>query len=780
MESWTRGWNDPPKSTLLVSVVVISTVWCKLLVVGRVVVGWFLVPRETKGHPMTDDASLALNAPTYLVNRSTKTGAYTIWRLDPDAPELFRQVATDKVVTLAPDKKLCAVGGYLLEYDLDPLQDDPAVAPYRLFEFDPDHPDPLNAKPLQKGKWPKSKFWQFFDHYTWDPTLTDIVELVPMTGYVMVFMPTAARGTYMLWNFDPAPDAPGTADPLPNALTPQDAFSLIGEGSQLLPVGNYVLEWIAATSTWRVWNFDPQRLHPLELPVTAEGSRPDIDSSHRLIVLGEHILAWVPTTRAFRLWRFDPHRSDPFVGPVANGTLPANFTSDSDLVAVQTRVPVDTSCAATPGTMDFMRDRIEHVVVYMLESRTMDSVLGWLYEHDAPAHFVDAAPPFRGTSLDLYNEADGKKYNVYQFKDGKLSEDFVLAAPAIDPFHATSDSIMQQWSGGYADYDAGKAPDMGGYVTNNVSGEPMVTFSPTQLPVLNGLARAFAVSDDWFSPMPGGTIANRAFALSGSNYNITVNCEGQPQYDYFAEVPRRQPIWKVLQNNGITDWKIYYAVLWYDAVFTYHLYLRNQLPSVDKNKERYVSYLENFFADAAAGMLPKFSFLEPAWIAPSGATSYHPGATGNMVPGEIKLNEIYQALADGPKWDRTAFVITFSKGGGLYDHVPPGPATRGWPRDVNDGFSYDVLGPRVPTIVVSPLVEEGAVFRSPEDRPFSATSLLSTVLEWQGIPRSRWGLGDRVQDSPVFANVFTRDTPRTDKPAFTPPYDKTYPPGTSG
>lgn len=725
---------------------------------------------------MTDDVSIALNAPTYLINRSASTGAYTIWCLDPAVPEVFRQVAADKVVSLAPEKKLCAVGGYLLEYDLGPLQDDPAVAPYRLFEFDPDHPDPLNAEPVQKGQWPKSKFWQFFDHYTWDPTRTDIVELVPMTGYVMAFMPTAARGTYMLWNFDPAPDAPGAADPLPNALTPQDAFSLIGGGSQLLPMDNYVLEWVAATSTWRVWNFDPQKYHPLELPTVSEGTRTDTGSNHQLIALGDFVLDWVPETRAFRLWKFDPHQSDPLVGPAAEGTLPEEFCADAMLTAVQTRVPVDSTAAATPGTIDFMRARIEHVVVYMLESRTMDSVLGWLYQEGSPAHWIDAEPPFRGTSFDHFNEADGKKFPVYQYEDGGLGEDFVLAAPAIDPFHATSDSIKQQWSGGYADYFAGKPPDMGGYVTNNLSGEPMVTFSPTQLPVLNGLARAYAVSDDWFSPMPGGTIANRAFALSGSNYNITVNCEGQPQYDDFADVPRRQPIWKVLQNNGITDWKIYYAVKWYDAVFTYHLYLRNQLPSVDKNKERYVSYLDNFLADAAAGMLPKFSFLEPAWIAPSGATSYHPGATGDMVPGEVKLNQIYQALANSPKWDKTALVITFSKGGGLYDHVPPGPAIPAWPGDASDGFNYDVLGPRVPTIVVSPLVDANAVFRSPTDRPLSATSLLSTLLEWHGIPRARWGLGDRVAASPVFANVFTRQEPRSDVPSFTPPYDKTYPP----
>ena len=140
------------------------------------------------------------------------------------------------------------------------------------------------------------------------------------------------------------------------------------------------------------------------------------------------------------------------------------------------------------------------------------------------------------------------------------------------------------------------------------------------------------------------------------------------------------------------------------------------------------------------------------------------------------MNKIYQAIANGPGWGKTALVITFSKGGGLYDHVPPPKSINPWPNDSNDGFDFDVLGPRVPTIVVSPWVNPNTVFRSPGETAFSATSILATLLKWFGIPKARWGLGDRVQMSETFEHVFQRSTPRTDKPAFTNPYDKTYPP----
>ncbi|WP_170763052.1 alkaline phosphatase family protein [Ruegeria lacuscaerulensis] len=732
---------------------------------------------------MTEKNVFTNAASTYLISRSTQNDDYGIWRMHPDLPELFEQVMIAPGSKFPAGKKLCPIGGYMISYDLAPLQkaSNPAAS-YEIFVFDPTQPDPLNVKALQTGSWPKSKFWQFYDHYTWDATETDIVQLVPMTGYVMAYMPTAARGTYMLWNFDPAPGPEKQPpDPLPNAMGPQDAFALIGGGSELLPMGNYVLEWISAQSKYRVWNFDPQNMHPLALPAMSEGERSDMDYAHRLIALGEFILDVVPSDGSYRLWGFDPFLADPFVGPLKQGTLPQGFEATGDLTPVQTSIPVDAERAKSPGTMDFMRANIEHVVVYMLESRTMDSVLGWLYEADAPhLNYVHADPPFKANSKSNTNEADGKNYPAHKFHDGTLSTEFVLAAPSIDPFHSTADCIQQQFSGGYPAYQSGAAADMAGFVSNNLSGEAMVSFSPTQLPVLNGLAESFAVSDYWFSPMPGGTIANRGFALSGSNYNITVNCEGEPQYTQYAEQPLRQPIWKVLQNNGHLDWKIYYSVEWMDHVFTYYLYLRNQLPSVDKAKFEYVQPLSTFMADAAAGMLPKFSFVEPAWIAPNGATSYHPGATGDMVPAERTLNDIYQALVNSPQWDKTALVITFSKGGGLYDHVPPPAAQPAWPRDENDGFKYDVMGPRVPTIIVSPLVKSNTVFRSGQPQPYEGTSLLSTVLEWYGIPRARWGLGDRVQVAPTFESVFELSEPRTDKPSFTPPYDKSFPPDSAG
>jgi hypothetical protein len=121
-------------------------------------------------------------------------------------------------------------------------------------------------------------------------------------------------------------------------------------------------------------------------------------------------------------------------------------------------------------------------------------------------------------------------------------------------------------------------------------------------------------------------------------------------------------------------------------------------------------------------------------------------------------------------------VITFDEHGGIFDHVAPPYAENPWPNDVNDGFHYDMMGPRVPTIVVSPWVEEQTVFRSDTGIEYDGTSFTSTLLQWFGIPRARWFMGERARHAPSFEGLLTRTEPRKDSPEFTPPFDKNFPP----
>ena len=62
-------------------------------------------------------------------------------------------------------------------------------------------------------------------------------------------------------------------------------------------------------------------------------------------------------------------------------------------------------------------------------------------------------------------------------------------------------------------------------------GEIMKCFSPAQLPVLNALAREYAVCDGWRASMPGPTWPNRFFMMAASSGGL----DHSPSVEQIAE-----------------------------------------------------------------------------------------------------------------------------------------------------------------------------------------------------------------------------------------------------
>lgn len=725
-------------------------------------------------------------ADAFVIARTDGGDSYTLWSWDPcsSAGPLKAVTSVSADARLPAATRMTSVGRFLLLYSPPKAVTlgENAYVDFTLLDFDPTLPDPLSSPVVQQGSWCWDKFTgdYSFTAVPGGPQLSDL-RLTGVTGYLLSTLPTPGRSTFTLWNFDANLDAPGgSEDPIRDSMSASNAFPQVGPQDQLVPIGNCVLVVNRKLGTWRVFSFDPQLANPLSAPELAQGALPPGLGSE-LVAVDGHLLAWSPGDAACQVHPFVP--TDPFAKS-RPFPLPAGFptAAGTTLTAVQVLTRIQEKQASTPGSMDFMRSRIKHVVTCVLESRSFDSVLGWLYDPATSKgiNWVPARPglQFEGACASNTNrDSSGAVWHQKQVNGGAVSTDLNLDTPVLDPFHGTSDSIHQQWTGGYADYRSGVRADMGGFVLNNGNAEVMEGYSPEQLAVLNGLAFQYAVSDAWFCSEAGGTTTNRATLTTGSAFNITVTYEGGAAYEYFPKTPHRQSLWKVLANHGIMDWAIYYSVLWENEPYTYHLALEGQLPSVDAAWPQYVQPIDGFFLAAAKGELPAFSFLEPVWYDPSGVfTSYHP--TGDVLPGEQGLLNIFNALRDSPAWDETALVISFSKGGGMYDHVPAHPMVKAWPNDGVDGYEFDTTGARVPTIVVSPLVKPNTVFRSEVDgTPYDATSLAATVLSWFGVPRSKWGMGERVAAAPTFEGVFQRKTPRTDAPSLAVAVDKTYPTG---
>ncbi len=710
---------------------------------------------------------------TYLISRNNSNSSYQVWDFHPGRRGVFSQVPVADTASFDPGLKLAPIGGYLLAWGPGQPAGKGNSFPYRLFEFDPGSKDPLAGSPVQQGAWSSSKFWGYRGHYSNNPNEQKELPLISMGNFMLFFVGGEGRGTYMLYNFDPNFISPLSSDPLPSTYTPQGGFPSIQAGHELICVGNYVLDRHGDGNDVKIWSFDPQNNVPLSIPEVWSGNWAGIDSRHQIVPVGDRLLTWIPGKATYSLWEFHPVNEMPFQRVIHGGTLPDGIKNSSSLLAVLTKDPQISVGSPQPGTIEYMRAKIKHVVYYTLESRSFDNVCGWLYEKDQKAiNFIGSTKPFEGASTKNFNKDGGKRVFQSKFQNGVLSNDWDLSDQKQDPFHDNSDGLLQMFSTD-SGYPARVKPDMGGFVKNNSSGDVMLTLTPGQLPVLNGLAENFAISDEWFCSVPGGTDINRAFAVSGSGMNRLDTWEGGSIYANWPQYPHRQSLWKVLWNNGISDWGIYNSIAWADNPFTYHLYLEGQVPSIDQNSMKFIGGVESFKIQAKYGTLPSFSFLEPVWIAPSGTSSYHPGAS--LVPGEITLNEIYEAIKSGPNWEDTLLVITFSKNGGIYDHVPPPYAAKPWPNDRVDGFEFDLLGPRVPAIMVSPWIRKNTVFRSGEAIPFDSTSFAATLLHWYGIPKSRWGMGDRMDQAPTFEGIFQETEARKDAPTLPVPYDKGFP-----
>jgi phospholipase C len=260
------------------------------------------------------------------------------------------------------------------------------------------------------------------------------------------------------------------------------------------------------------------------------------------------------------------------------------------------------------------------------------------------------------------------------------------------------------------------------------------------LPFAYSLASTFCLANRWFGSAPCQTYPNRRFLMAGTAYgNIATTTES-----LFDPAPPNGTIWDRLQAYGIS-WRNYYT----------------DLPSVGvigTTVEKYpqnLSPIAQFFADCAADTLPSVSIVDPEFGVAGevgGPLSKFPplqpiaeklNTTGgseenpqDMSYGEYWAAQAVKAILASPAWPRTLLIYTYDEHGGYYDHVPPAaaiapdsiPPNLG-PGDVPGG--YDIYGPRVPAVVVSPYSKANAVTNVVHDH----TSFLATVEAKCNLPR---------------------------------------------
>ena len=366
---------------------------------------------------------------------------------------------------------------------------------------------------------------------------------------------------------------------------------------------------------------------------------------------------------------------------------------------------------------------IQHIFVLMLENRSFDHMLGFsgISGTDAVTGKPTTINGLTGTESNTYN---GRKFTVQRGADSMMPH---------DPAHEFPD-VVTQLAGQDATYPGGgQYPKItsSGYVASYVrSGggdnpeEVMKCYTPQQLPALIALAKEFVVCDNWYASLPGPTWPNRMFAHAASSNGL----DHSPS------------------NGEIVDWELFDGFEFphgsiFDALnrahLNYRIYAGDDFPMVSGLKGITIfdvrDFSDNFARDVrSAGFNAQYAFIEPSYDALNDykdGTSQHP--LGNVARGDALIRATYEAIRNSPIWDQSMLIITWDEHGGFYDHAdsgqPPQCVAPGDTRPHSEfnqyGFTFEHFGPRVPAIIVSPLVPKNLI----DHRIYDHSSIPATI-----------------------------------------------------
>lgn len=399
---------------------------------------------------------------------------------------------------------------------------------------------------------------------------------------------------------------------------------------------------------------------------------------------------------------------------------------------------------------------IDTVVVLMMENRAFDHILGFLKKIDPRVN--GCLPGAEGCTTP--EDPENKTSPRTTVSGGGL---YVSESDPDHSVHGTTYELFGNnqkppWpadppmSGFVKRYNRGNRTGYGRHI--------MKCFEPEQVPALATLAQEFALFDRWFVGVPGPTMPNRAYSMSGTSHGTATNDVGKIILGW-----PQKTVYKQLEEAGVEDWRVYFQEVPTPLAF------RDV-----RTPERLMKFrlMEEFKADAKNGSLPAFSWVDPRYFGLPGfpATDQHPNHPVDL--GDKFIKEVYEAVRNGPKWNSTLLLITYDEHGGWYDHVPPpaGPSPDGL-NSTDDPFDFTRLGVRVPTIAISPLIERGTLVSQPGTggtarklgSEFDATSMLATVRKLYNLPAP---LTKRDEWAASFEGVLSRSEPRADCPTTLP------------
>ncbi|CAN97323.1 MULTISPECIES: alkaline phosphatase family protein [Sorangium] len=403
---------------------------------------------------------------------------------------------------------------------------------------------------------------------------------------------------------------------------------------------------------------------------------------------------------------------------------------------------------------------VQHFFVLMLENRSFDHLFG----------LSDIAGTSATTGEKVGIEGLSDKTLFLKNSSGEsvqIDKNSLLARNRLrrDVPHEFEDVKRQlcgpRHDGPYSD----ESITMGGFIADRGGEDPDMEdavrcVGPGHLRVFNALASEFVICDHWFSSVPGPTFPNRMFAhaatsggIAGSPTTWQIVRHTVDGYDF-----RNGHIFGRLRQKGI-PWEIFV-----------HDRIENMSVLLDGISAAGVKEFSQFTWELNQDPFrPQYIFIEPRYDAIVGhysrGNSMHP--IGDMVKAELLVKDVYETIRAVPRvWERSALIVVFDEHGGFFDHVRPPKAPAPGDGSSNSAFDFERLGPRVPALIISPLIPRNLV----DSRVYDHTSILRTVAQRFDLPP----LTKRDASANSLEHLFSLDSARRDTPKRLP--DPAWPP----
>jgi phospholipase C len=369
--------------------------------------------------------------------------------------------------------------------------------------------------------------------------------------------------------------------------------------------------------------------------------------------------------------------------------------------------------------------QIDHIVVLQLENRSFDHMLGYLA---MPPHALTSYAGEFDTEVNGLAPGASNSYRGQTYGRELLDED-AFDSHRLDPPHDAPEVKRQLADGamsGFVEAWAAKLQKKVFFlkrwlaklfrkelpVDEDKLKAVMGYLTPDKVPVFDHLARNFCVCDNWYCSVPGPTMPNRFFSVTGTTKNTMSNLGllifKNGRFKSLFRYLERQDMWRWYSSDpailraidkkyrfdiGPEDHFSYFDE-WTDAqprTFLRDVLIKNELPPV--------AWIDPNFA--IAHMVPLVGSL----LDTPGSNDDHPPS--KVVEAQRLVNKVYEAIGRSEYWDKTLIVIYYDEHGGFHDHQAPPPDH----------------GPRIPALLVGPRVKRGVCHQQ-----FDHASLIKTVL----------------------------------------------------